>query len=114
MFEDKFSTTLSEHGHLEYSRQQTGGELTQVMMGFEQVYKFWKEKFSTIIRMENSPTIPTYFSFEDISTLCFKKYLELKAYGHHSSQLQRSIALADPKSRQTTFCLAIRDYCCAH
>lgn len=103
-FEDKVNTALSEHGHPD-SGQQTG-KSTQGMMGFEQVYSSWKDKFSTIIGMEHSPTVPTCLNFEDISTLSFQKDLESKAYGPPSSQLQQSVELADPKSGQTASCPA--------
>ena len=70
-------------------------------MGFEQVYSSWKDKFSTIIGIEHSPTVPSCLSFEDISTMSFQKDLESKAYGPPSSQLQRSVKLATQRKWMT-------------
>jgi len=105
-FEDKVNTALSEHEHPEHSGQQTAGKSTEGMIGFEQVYSSWKDKVSTIIGMEHSPTVPTCLSFEDISTISCQKDFESKAYGPPSSQLQRSVELADPKSGQMASCPA--------
>lgn len=101
-FEDKVNTVFSEHEHPENSAQQTAGKSMEGVMGFEQVYSSWKDKFSTIIGIEHSPTVPTCLSFEDISTISFQKDLESQAYGPPSSQLQRSVELAEPKSGQMT------------